>query len=275
MGKPAKGRGWLDGASVYLSGPMDFVASREAEKAGGWRHFVTQILGPMGVTVYDPWEKPKVRGLHEYGVEDVSTPEHIKNSWTFAPGIEGDRARAECASEFWSSLHIDLRMVDKSDFLIAYCPTNVYSVGTVHEIVSARLQRKPVLFVSPRVDFPSMVELSAHLAKDPVGSELLARLEKEVPIKPNPRGVPSLWYLPLIGIHRFYDGFGFQRHAERFLPGDRAFPREPAGLVRPLVDDLLAISESGIPTRYDPRSGKQVVDDDWLLWSAPSRGDEG
>lgn len=41
-------------------------------------------------------------------------------------------------------MHIDLRMVDMSDFVIAYCPTNIYSVGTVHEIVVTREQHKPV-----------------------------------------------------------------------------------------------------------------------------------
>ena len=268
--KAREGRGFLDGSAVYLSGPMDFVASREAEKTGGWRHFIRQILEPMGVTVYDPWEKPEVRGLHQYGTEDVGLPERIRNTWTFQPGIDGDRARAQCAQEFWSSLHIDLRMVDKADFLIAFCPTNVYSVGTVHEIVTARVQRKPVLFVSPRFDFPALERLRVHLVDDPVGKGLLDQLVQEAPIKPNPRGVPSLWYLPLIGIHRFFDGFGFTAYAEHFRRHDRSFPHEPAELQRPLLRYLEDLNTSGAPTRYDPRSGKQVIDDDWLLWSHPA-----
>lgn len=265
-----KPRGFLDGSAVYLSGPMDFVASREAEKAGGWRHFIRHILEPMGVTVYDPWEKPQVRGLHQYGTEDVNTPERIRNTWTFQPGIDGDRARAQCAGEFWSSLHIDLRMVDKADFLIAYCPTNVYSVGTVHEIVTARVQRKPVLFVSPRIELPALERLRTHLVDDPAGKELLEQLVQEAPIKPNPKGVPSLWYLPLIGIHRFFDGFGFTAYAEHFPRHDRAFPHEPPELLRPLLRYLEELNTNGTPMRYDPRSGKQVVDDDWLLWSHPA-----
>jgi hypothetical protein len=44
---------------------------------------------------------------------------------------------------------MDLRMVDTSDFIVAYVPTNVYSVGTPHEIILCRSERKPVLFVSP------------------------------------------------------------------------------------------------------------------------------
>jgi hypothetical protein len=46
-------------------------------------------------------------------------------------------------------------MVDTADFVIAYCPANVYSIGTVHEIAMSRLERKPVLFVSPPVEFPA------------------------------------------------------------------------------------------------------------------------
>ena len=52
----------LRGARVYLSGPMDFVASRAAEKQSGWRNRVSQFLQGMGVTVFDPWFKPDVRG---------------------------------------------------------------------------------------------------------------------------------------------------------------------------------------------------------------------
>lgn len=265
--KHRRSRGFLDGSAVYLSGPMDFVASREAEKTGGWRHFIRQILEPMGVLVYDPWDKPKVIGLHQYGVEDVGLPEHIRNTWTFAPGDDGDRARAHCAGEFWSSLHIDLRMVDKSDFLIAYCPTNVYSVGTVHEIVTARVQRKPVLFVSPRFELPALDRLRAHLVDDPLGQGLLDQLVQEAPIKINPKAVPSLWYMPLIGVHRFFDGFGFAGHAERFRRNDRAFPHEPPELERPLVDYLDDLNTRGSPMRYDSRSGTQIPDDDWLLWA--------
>ncbi len=37
--------------------------------------------------------------------------------------------------EFWETLHIDLRMVDTSDFTIAYVPTNIYSVGRLKKYV--------------------------------------------------------------------------------------------------------------------------------------------
>ena len=212
----AKGRSQLlRGARVYLSGPMDFVASRTVEKQFGWRNRVSDFLQGMGVTVFDPWFKPDVRGLHEYGREDVKSGDRLRDRWTYKGGVEGAKARAWCARQFWETLHIDLRMVDTSDFTISYCPTNIYSVGTPHEIILATNQHKPVLFVSPPVVFPTLEELREHLKHDEKGSELLKQLEMEIPIKENPRGIPSLWYIPLVGGENFFDGFGFSKYRKK------------------------------------------------------------
>src|ERR1044071_8625547 len=108
--------GLLQGARVYLSGPMDFVASRAVEKKFGWRNRISQFLQAVGVTVFDPWFKPMVRGLHEYGREDEKSGEKIRKRWTYGPGRNGAQARHWCKEQFWETLHIDLRMVDTSDF---------------------------------------------------------------------------------------------------------------------------------------------------------------
>lgn len=44
----------LHGSRVYLSGPMDFVASRADEQKIGWRNRVSEFLKRLGVTVFDP-----------------------------------------------------------------------------------------------------------------------------------------------------------------------------------------------------------------------------
>ena len=118
--------------------------------------------------MFDPWNKPEARGLHGYGRE---TPEsaRAREAWTFKNSRAGAQARAKLTGHYWETLHIDLRMVDTADFVIAYCPTNIYSVGTVHEIALSRLERKPVLFVSPPIEFPSYDALAKHLVKDAVG----------------------------------------------------------------------------------------------------------
>lgn len=258
----------LQGARVYLSGPMDFVASRAAEKQFGWRNRVSQFLQELGVTVFDPWYKPDVRGLHEYGREDAKSGERIRERWTYAGGRKGAQARAWCARQFWETLHIDLRMVDTSDFTISYCPTNIYSVGTPHEIIMATLQHKPVLFVSPPIRFPSLHRLRAHLKGDARGTRLLESLDREIPIKENPRGVPSLWYIPLVGGENFFDGFGFARYRRRLgwqadLPIDRHEQEFPPQ--RPLLPFLEKLNKR-LPKKWDSKLDRFVPDDDWLLW---------
>ncbi len=273
MPTPKRKAGLLHGARVYLSGPMDFVASRTAEKKFGWRNRVSEFLQVMDVTVFDPWFKPDVRGLHEYGREDAKSGDRIKEMWTYAGGKKGAQARAWCARQFWETLHIDLRMVDTSDFSISYCPTNIYSVGTPHEIITATLQHKPVLFVSPPIVFPSLHKLRKHLEKDAAGAALLEQLEREIPVKENPRGIPSLWYIPLVGGENFFDGFGFEKYRKRFgwntdIPLDRhekLFP--PRRPLLPFVEKL----NKRLPKRWDRKLNRFVADDDWLLWDFSSK----
>jgi hypothetical protein len=258
----------LQGARVYLSGPMDFVASRAAEKKLGWRNRVGEFLESMGVTVFDPWFKPDVRGLHEYGREDEKSGERIRRCWTYADGPKGAGAREWCVEQFWETLHIDLRMVDTSDFMIAYVPTNIYSVGTPHEIIMATLQHKPVLVVSPPVIFPTLHQLRAHLKNDPAGSKLLEKLEWEVPIKENPRAIPSLWYISIVGGENFFDGFGFAPYRKKFrwkrdIPLDEHERRYKPK--RPLLPFLEKLSRR-LPRKWDRKQRKFVPDDDWLLW---------
>jgi hypothetical protein len=264
-----KNRNHLHGIRVYLSGPMDFVASRADEMKNGWRNRLDEFLTAYGVTVFNPWAKPKVRGLHEYGREDIETL-NIRDKWTFRRGAKGSAIRARCSNEFWSTLHMDLRMVDTSDFVIAYCPTNIYSVGTPHEIILCRQQRKPVLFVSPPVTFPALSELRQHLKQDPAGTRLLDQLENEVPIKPNPKGVPSLWYLPLIGGEHLFDGFGFRYYQKQFKWKHSRLDslEESRRLENPLLPFLDRLTHT-IPKKWDDGLKRFVHDDDWLLWDLP------
>jgi hypothetical protein len=259
--------GYLNDARVYLSGPMDFVTSRAEEKKNGWRVRVKQFLQSYGATVFDPWEKPKVRGFHEYGKEDIASIK-TREKWTFEEGAKGAKIRAECAQNFWETMHADLRMVDISDFIIAYCPTNIYSVGTPHEIITARQQHKPVLFVSTPVVFSAMDDLKSHFEQtnNKKGMRLLTQLENQVPIKPNIKGIPSLWYMPLIGGDNFFDGFGFCDFKNKFKwtksPSDESEKYNPPK--RPLLNFLKNLNEK-LPQRWNLYKDKFEQDDDWLL----------
>ena len=267
--KPGRIRRLLDGARVYLSGPMDFVADREYEMKYGWRSRIGTILRSMGCTVFDPWQKPEVRGLSEYGREGVDTAK-VREAWVFDEGARGAKARAKLTGKFWETLHIDLRMVDTSDFVVAYCPTNVYSVGTPHEIALARLQRKPVLFVSPPVEFPTYTALESHLAAagDKKAQDLLKQLAVELPLKPNAAGIPSLWYMPLVGGESFFDGFGWDARLRRKhgWPAGALDAREQKRKpTRPLLPFLASLARE-LPKKWDNKLNRFVRNDDWLLW---------
>jgi hypothetical protein len=161
-------------------------------------------------------------------------------------------------------------MVDTSDFTIAYCPTNIYSVGTPHEIALCRQQRKPVLFVSPPIEFPALADLRRHLLDrgDEPALKLLSELEAQVPIKPNPKGLPSLWYMPLVGGENFFDGFGFDAFRRAFKwpangPLDmREKKHEPR---RPLLPFLEKLAHR-LPQKWDNQRNAYIRNDDWLLW---------
>ena len=192
-----------------------------------------------------------------------------RQNWTFDDSKEGDRTRAELCSEFWPTLHIDLRMTDTSDFLIAYVPTNIYSVGTVHEIVLARNQHKPGLFVSPPVIFPVYDQLQAHLKQknDSTGEQLLSDLTNQAPLRPNPDAVPSMWYMALVDAHYFFDGFGFSEYTNEFGWKEGALERHERDFPpkRPLLPYLEKLDRE-IPKKYDLEQDKYIENPDWLIF---------
>jgi len=204
--------------------------------------------------------------MHDYGREGEGTTD-VRTAWTYKGGEEGAAARAQVAESFWPALHIDLRMVDTSDFIICYCPTNVYSVGTPHEIILANEQHKPVLFVSPYVSFPALSRLREHLAKDAAGRALLEELVAQVPIKENKNASPSLWYMPLVGGENFFDGFGFDGYREQF--GWTEISLDKNEEVYPPQKPLLPFLEKlncELPLKWDRSAKKFARNDDWLLW---------
>jgi hypothetical protein len=190
----------LNSTNCYLSGPMDFVGSRIIEKYLGWRSIMHPILKSLNINTLDPWNKPKALGLGEnYGNEGVF---HTKKEYEDGFWKRRD-LREKFGEEFWKIYHIDLRMVDYANFLISFCPTNIYSVGTVHEIVMARGQHKPVMFVSPPVSYDMFDNI-----KDMTDEQKNA--VKFYGLKENLAGLPSQWYGPLVGGNYMFDGFGFE-----------------------------------------------------------------
>ena len=151
------------------------------------------------MTVLDPWNKPGVKGHKNYGQEGI-LPEksrYEKDFW------ENKETRAHFETDFWETVHIDCRMVDVADSLLAFVPTNIYSVGTVHEIVLGRNQFKPVLLISPPISYDMFPPL-----KNLTGEEKQAL--KYYGLKENPKGIPSQWYGNVVGGNNMFDGFGWE-----------------------------------------------------------------
>ena len=197
--KSIKTSNLFKGSRVYLSGPMDFVGSRIIEKYLGWRSILTPILKALGMSVLDPWNKPNIRGHKNYGREGVAHNkfEYEKDFWV------NDETRARFETDFWETVHIDLRMTDLSDYVIAFVPTNIYSVGTVHEVITARNQLKPTLLISPPVKYEFFPEIDAL-------SDDVKKILKFYGLKENPQGIPSQWYGNIVGGHYMFDGFGWE-----------------------------------------------------------------
>jgi hypothetical protein len=128
-----------------------------------------------------------------------------------------------------------------------------------------------VLFVSTPVTFPVLDELEEHLQKqdDKEGRKLLNSLVQQAPIKPNPNGVPSLWYIPLVGGNNFFDGFGFADYRKKFSwsegPADKHEKTYPPK--RPLLKFLENLNNN-LPKKWSTHEKKFVQDDNWLLLEA-------
>ena len=129
----------LKGLRCYLSGPIEYC-----ENAGTkWRDEITPQLKEMGVIVYDPTKM--------FAPDRISDVERLK------------QIQEAKANEDWDTVaklarpvrNFDLRLVDKSDFLIAFIDPDIQMCGTWHEVFKANEQKKPILLVwkggKPRV----------------------------------------------------------------------------------------------------------------------------
>jgi len=129
--KKVKGR--LNNHRVYLAGPIDHAS----DDGVGWREELTPYLEKLGLTILDPTNKPTSQcRYNEVGDEK----EHIQKLVNLK---RWDELR-EMAKEI---VLVDLRMVEVSDFLIAYVDKDIHICGTYDEIFESLRRRKPTLIV--------------------------------------------------------------------------------------------------------------------------------
>ena len=116
----------------YLAGPVEF-----SDDIGKGSYFERNELEPflreIGIFPINP------RKLSFNGVGEISNRKKI-----FA-----DKNFEEVRRQMKIIVRKDLRAVDISDFVIAYFPKDAKTTGTIHEIVEADHQQKPVLIICP------------------------------------------------------------------------------------------------------------------------------
>ena len=113
-------------------------------------------------------------------------------------------------------------------------------------------------------------ELEKELEGHHQALNLLKKLKDELPIKENERGIPSLWYMPLVSTEGFFDGFGFndKKHADKFkwqmgsVLDERELRCPPK---RPLLQYLETIVSGHFPKKWDHRSKELIPNDEWLI----------
>jgi len=121
---------YLKGKLVYLAGQI------HADQGDGiaWRDSITPMLiEKFGLVVEDPCKKT-ANGVGEVGDDKKAIIELIKS-----------KKFREAKERFWPIVRKDLRSVDRSDFLIVVYDPTVPTVGTIHEIIEANHQKKPIL----------------------------------------------------------------------------------------------------------------------------------
>jgi len=131
----------LKGLVTYLSGPIDCAE----DKGYGWRDTITPFLENMGVKVLNPLR-------HSYmGAERI--PEKRKLMDEF---LKEGRFQ-ELHEEMKELVHMDLRSVDLSSFIICNYDSSIHMCGTYEEIFKHNTQVKPVLLVhkKPRNELSS------------------------------------------------------------------------------------------------------------------------
>lgn len=118
----------LDGKSVYLCGPIHTVS----DDGIGWRDMMTEQLKVFNLKIIDPCKKDN--GVSETAEDKKGFSEMILNEDWF-----------NLEETFRPIVRWDLKAVNRSDFLIVNYDALHPLIGTIHEMVVAKYESKPIL----------------------------------------------------------------------------------------------------------------------------------
>lgn len=121
----------LEGMRCYLAGPIEFADNHGID----WRHDMSKFLRMLSVIPIDP-----CKTIHEGQKTEI---EHIETIREYRKNKDYDGL-----AHLGKSIRcFDLRLVDLSDFIIAYVNQDTKMCGTWEEIFTANRQKKPILTI--------------------------------------------------------------------------------------------------------------------------------
>jgi len=119
--------GFLASKRAYLSGPIQFARDDR------WREYPTAVMTEkFKINLFDPFKDPK-QNVNEK-IKSAQNENDIQTLVTIAKGF----------------VRKDLGLIDRCDFIVAYVPYGVQTVGTVHEIINSNNAKKPTMLVTNR-----------------------------------------------------------------------------------------------------------------------------
>jgi hypothetical protein len=125
----------LRNLTCYLSGSID----ASLDKGRGWRDEITPFLEEKGIRVFNPLNHHKTFHIKE----DIDT---IKRPYMRKLLEEGKFD--ELQKETRELVHLDLRAIDLSNFMILSYNTDLHLCGSVEEMSIVSKQVKPCLVVA-------------------------------------------------------------------------------------------------------------------------------
>lgn len=131
--------GLLKNSYCYLVGPIEY-----SDNCFDWRLAVTESVKHIGIKCFDPNKDHFINQLTENQKDrDALKAKRESGDW-------------KNISEYMKGvIRRDLRMVDLSTFIIGKIDPEVPTFGTIHEIVIASLQNKPILiYTDDKKKFP-------------------------------------------------------------------------------------------------------------------------
>ena len=115
---------------TYLVGHMQYANGED------WRLKVEKSVAPLGVQVFNPYKKPFVKDVDEDEESRNKILQDMDNGWY-----------NDVTKRMKQIRRYDLKLVDRSDFIVAHFLPDVARWGSAEELVTAVRMKKPI-FIS-------------------------------------------------------------------------------------------------------------------------------